>query len=91
MKDFVAYWKANDKKFPVFVKGISGYEGWVPVEVSYSSSSDSFALTPLVNVTKLSAFLSNGTTYYYEIFILKCTSEVYYKSEGSINSSAGGK
>ena len=91
IKDFVAYWKANDKKCPVFIKGASGYDGWVPVEVSYDSSSDSFVLIPLVNATKLGMFLSNGTTYYYDSFILKCKSEIYYKSESSINYSGGSK
>lgn len=55
IKDFVAYWKANDKKCPVFVKcATSGLNGWVPVEVSYSSSDDTFELIPLVTVHNIS-------------------------------------
>ena len=55
IKDFVAYWKASSNKCPVFVKcDASGYNGWVPVEVSYSSSDDTFELIPLVTVHNIS-------------------------------------
>ena len=80
MKDFVAYYKANGDKRPVFVKGVSGYAGWVLVEVSYSSSTDSFTLVPCLSINNFySAFstLLRGSSYEYDTFRLDCTKEVY--------------
>ena len=93
IKDFVAYWKANDKKCPVFIKGASGYDGWVPVEVSYSSSGDTFLLTPLVDTDFInSAFdmLLQGRNYDYDAFFLKCTNEVYSKVTYSMSGGGHG-
>lgn len=83
IKDFVTYWKANGNKRPVFVNGVTGYKGWVPVEVYYDSTIDRFTLTPLVNIAGFKNVLQ-GSDYSYNTFILKCTDETYYKSAATI-------
>ena len=84
IKDFVAYWKANDKKLPVFVKGVSGTTEFVPVDVSYNFSTDAFVLTPLVNINMLDTVLQ-GSNYEYGLFVLKCATEVYHETFPTIS------
>ena len=93
IKDFVAYWKANDNKCAVFVKGAAGYDGFVPVEVSYSSSGNTFLLQPLVDTDFLNnAFdmLLQGRNYDHDAFVLKCTNEVYSKVTYSMSGGGHG-
>ena len=83
IKDFVAYCKANDNKCAVFVKGVSGYEGFVPVEVSYHSSENSFLFKPFVSPDMFNNALQTmlqGSDYGYDAFYLKCSNEVYRKN-----------
>lgn len=83
IKDFVAYWKANAGKCAVLVKGVSGYEGFVPVEVSYSSSDNSFLLEPFVSPDMFNNALNTmlqGSDYGYDAFYLKGSNEVYIKN-----------
>ena len=94
IKDFVAYWNANDKKCPVFVKGASGYDGWVPVEVSHYSSDNGFLLTPLVDTNFFNNALDQvlkGSNYDYDAFYLKGSNEVYHKTSYSMPGIQGSK
>ena len=83
IKDFVAYWKANGGKCAVFVKGVSGYEGFVPVDVTYYSSENGFLLKPFVSPDMFNSALNTmlqGSDYGYDAFYLKCSNEVYCKN-----------